>query len=287
MRDIELIKEDRILLKQQIARLEMDLICVPESRIYKAPMCRNLSQSRIYHKDRCNHLSDMCHDLQNSLDDLSCKRRRLIKDLDAEQVNNFKGIESQLVKLDEDLTRIRGERDVLQMNIEERKASSEAGRASIIELKVIADTRKERVNYLETEVLRLQKKMAARTGCKDYYELLLNSDGREPLLLPLQNELKHLEEQFEQTKSRLCQNIPQDTLDQELAEILELKQLELDTSAFENRYGFHPSVAIDDIKVQKVLQDRIEKEKLIINEANEKIANLESVSIFFKQIDIV
>ncbi|KAG2212690.1 hypothetical protein INT47_000667 [Mucor saturninus] len=272
LHDIELIKEDRILLKQQIARLEMDLICVPESRIYKAPICRNLSQSRVYHKDKCNHLSNICHDLTSTLEDLTSNRRKLIKELDTGQVNYFKEMRDQLAKLDGDLTRIRGERDKLQMHFEEKKASSEIGRASIAELKVIADTRKERVNYLETEVLRLQKKMAARTGVKEYYDLLLNSDGREPLLLPLQNQLKALEEQLEQKKASL--HI--DNLDQELAHISEMKQLELEADAFQNKYGFHPSAPMDDLNVQKVLQDRIENEKRIISESQEKIQSLEA-----------
>lgn len=270
-----MIKEDRIALKQQIARLEMDLICVPESRIYKSAICRNLSQSRAYHKDKCNHLSNICHDLQSSLDELNCNRRKLIKELDSEQVNYFQELREQLCKLDGDLTRIRGERDKLQMNLEERKASTEVGRCSIAELKVIADTRKERVNYLETEVLRLQKKMAARTGVKEYYELLLNSDGREPLLLPLQNELKALEEQLEQKKSL----IQHENLEQELSHISRMKQLDLEANAFEAKYGFHPSTTMSDAQVEKVLQDRIEKEKIIISESKEKILGLEAVSI--------
>lgn len=277
LHDIELIKEDRILLKQQIARLEMDLICVPESRIYKAPICRNLSQSRVYHKDKCNHLSNICHDLTSNLEDLTSNRRKLIKELDTGQVNYFKEMRDQLAKLDGDLTRIRGERDKLQMHFEEKKASSEIGRSSIIELKVIADTRKERVNYLETEVLRLQKKMAARTGVKEYYDLLLNSDGREPLLLPLQNQLKALEEQLEQKKASL----QIENLDQELARISEMKQLELEADAFQIKYGFHPSAPMNDLKVQQVLQDRIENEKRIISESKEKIQSLEAVCIFF------
>ncbi|KAG2229843.1 hypothetical protein INT48_001091 [Thamnidium elegans] len=272
LHDIELIKEDRIALKQQIARLEMDLICVPESRIYKSAICRNLSQSRAYHKDKCNHLSNICHDLQSSLDELNCNRRKLIKELDSEQVSYFQELREQLCKLDGDLTRIRGERDKLQMNLEERKASTEIGRCSIAELKIIADTRKERVNYLETEVLRLQKKMAARTGVKEYYELLLNSDGREPLLLPLQNELKALEEQMEEKKSL----IHHENLEQELSQISQMKQLELEANAFQTKYGFHPSTIMSDAQVEMVLQDRIEKEKLIISESKEKILGLEA-----------
>ncbi|KAK4519058.1 uncharacterized protein ATC70_009286 [Mucor velutinosus] len=278
LRDINMIKEDRIGLKQQIARLEMDLICVPESRIYKAPICRQLSQSRAYNKDKCNRLSDICHDLQNALEDLQANRRRLIKELDSEQANHSQKLQEELRKLDEDLTRIRGQRDALQMTLEERKAATEAGRASIAELKVIADTRKERVNYLETEVLRLQKKMAARTGVKEYYDLLMNSDGREPLLLPLQNELKALEEQVQAAKD-VCINqakIPQDTVESELAQISKLKQLELDVAKFEEKYGFHPSADVDDGQIQQVLQDRIDTEKAMIAKSALKISNLEA-----------
>ncbi|CEP18584.1 hypothetical protein [Parasitella parasitica] len=278
LRDIDMIKEDRISLKQQIARLEMDLICVPESRIYKAPICRQLSQSRAYNRDKCNRLSEICHDLQNALDDLQGNRRRLIKELDSEQVNHSRKLEEELRKLDMDLTRIRGQRDALQMSLEERKAATEAGRASIVELKVIADTKKERVNYLEKEALRLQKKMAARTGVKEYYDLLMNSDGREPLLLPLQNELKLLEDQVQAAKDACINrdNIPQDTVETELSQISKLKQLELDVVKFEEKYGFHPSADLDDNQVRQVLQDRIDKEKAIIANSMEKISNLEA-----------
>lgn len=282
LRDIDLIKEDRIGLKQQIACLEMDLICVPESRIYRAPICRQLSQSRAYHKDKCNRLSDMCHDLSSSLDDLSNNRRRLIRELDGEQVSHFKDLEDQLRKLDVDLTRIRGQRDALQMSLEERKAATESGRASIGELKVIADTRTERVTYLESEVLRLQRKMAARTGNKEFYELLMNSDGQDELLKPLVEQLKELEDQVEEAKARICQDVPKETVDHELAQISEMKQIELDLTEFEQKYGFQPS---PDMDIAKVLQDRIDQEKSIIAESKEKVTKLEAVStdkdIFF------
>lgn len=276
LRDIELIKEDRIGLKQQIACLEMDLVCVPESRIYRAPICRQLSQSRAYHKDRCNRLSDMCHDLSGSLDDLSSNRRRLIRELDGEQASHFKDLEEQLRKLDVDLTRIRGQRDALQMTLEERKAATEAGRASILELKVIADTRKERVEYLESEVLRLKRKMAARTGNKEFYELLMNSNGEEDLLKPLQEQLKELEEQVEQAKARIYQDVPKETVDHELAQISKMKQIELDLHEFEAKYGFQPSLDMD---IGQVLQDRINKEKSTIAESKEKMDKLQAVGV--------
>ncbi|KAI8371881.1 hypothetical protein BD560DRAFT_329007 [Blakeslea trispora] len=273
LRDIELMKEDRIGLKQQVARLEMDLVCVPESRIYKAPICRNLSQSRAYYKDKCNRLSDLCHDIQLRMDDLSGNRRQLIKQLDTEQVDHYSDMENQLRKLDDDLTRIRAQRDALQMQFEIGKVSSEAGRASVIELKLIADTRKEHVAYLETELLRLQKKMIARTGNKEFYHLLLNH-SEEHLLEPIQVQLNQLEQELEIHKQRLYTQNEQVSVNQQWTELTELLTLQAEIAAFEAKYGFHPSSPVN--VVQKVLQDRIERERQFIVEAKQKLVNLEA-----------
>ncbi|KAI8978945.1 hypothetical protein BDB01DRAFT_725672 [Pilobolus umbonatus] len=275
LREIELIKEDRISIKQQIARLEMDLITLPESRIYKAPLCRQLFQSRSYQKDKSNHLSDICHDLQNNYDDMCNKRRRLIKDLDIEQVSHFKGLEDQLHKLDIDLTRIRGQRDALQMSLEEKKAATEVGRQSIIELKLIAETRKERVSFLETEMLRLQRKMAAKTGVKGYYDLFVNSDGREPLLTGIQNEVKSLQEKVEEKKSELYKDLSPEIVDKQLSILVENDKIQSNIHSFEAKYGFHPSLT-DEHKVDSILQDRIQHENTVINDLMYKVTQLEN-----------
>lgn len=278
LHDIEMIKEDRIGLKKQISKLQMDLVCVPESRIYKAPLCRQLFQSRTYQKDKCNHLSDICHDLQMNTEDLSSNRRRFIRDLDYEQVNHFKEMESQLKKLDVDLTRIRGQRDALQMSLEEGKASSGIGRASIVELKTIADARKERVNYLETEVLRLQKKTVAKTGVRGYYDIVSNGLGKEPLLMPLENELKLMEERVLEHKDNVRTKFPQEDVEIELERISKIKQLQLKAKLFEERYNFDP-MSIDHAQsFEASLQDRIRKEKSMISEVNSKLSALKAVS---------
>ncbi|CAO3681162.1 unnamed protein product [Rhizopus stolonifer] len=276
LHDIDMIKEDRIGLKKQISKLQMDLVCVPESRIYKAPLCRQLFQSRTYQKDKCNHLSDICHDLQMNTEDLSSNRRRFIRDLDYEQVNHFKEMESQLKKLDVDLTRIRGQRDALQMSLEEGKASSGIARASIVELKTIADARKERVNYLETEVLRLQKKTVAKTGVRGYYDIVSNGLGKEPLLMPLENELKLMEERVLEHKDNVRTKFPQEDVEVELERISKIKQLQLKAKLFEERYNFNPMSIDHTQSFEASLQDRIRKEKSIIFEVNSKLSALKA-----------
>ncbi|KAI9273646.1 hypothetical protein BY458DRAFT_435150 [Sporodiniella umbellata] len=275
LHDIEMIKEDRIGLKKQICKLQMDLVCVPESRIYKAPLCRQLFQSRTYQKDKCNHLSDICHDLQMNVEDLSSNRRRFIRDLDYEQINQFKEMEAQLKKLDVDLTRIRGQRDALQMHLEESKASSEIGRGSVAERKTIADARKERVNYLETEVLRLQKKAVAKTGVRGFYDIVSNSQGKEPLLSSLENEVRSMEKRVEEAKESLGRQFPED-MDRYLQPIASIKQLQLKAKLFEERYTFDP-MSIDHVQdFETSLQDRIRKERAVTSEMNHKLSTLEA-----------
>ncbi|KAI8981792.1 hypothetical protein BDF20DRAFT_912040 [Mycotypha africana] len=308
LRDIEIINEERIVLKEQIARLKMDLISVPESRIYRASLCRSLSQSRGFYKDKCTRLSDICHDLQHSLSDINSSRRRLIKDMEIEQSSRYKEAEEQLRKLDLDLTRTRGQRDALQMELEGRKASSEMGRVSTHELKVIAETRKEHVNHLLSEVLRMQRKMAATTGRKEFYEYLLslniygskmangNSQDEKQqrqqqqqekeqdltdvdenaFLKPLQKEYQALKEQLEQTKKRVILASAEEVMNEKLEQIFRLKRIEKDAADFEAKYGFHPSLDLDDAQAKNILLDRTEKETSSLPEAKEKILNLEA-----------
>jgi hypothetical protein len=167
------------------------------------------------------------------------------------------------------------------MNLEEGKASTEIGRLSIVELKTIADARKERVNYLETELLRLQKKMAANTGISGYYEIV--SNGKEPSLLPLENELKLMEEKVLEYKERVRNKFPQENIEQELERLFQIKQLQLKAKLFEEKYEFD-LLSIDDVQTfETSLQDRIRKEKSVISEVNNRLSALKAVRFFYSE----
>jgi hypothetical protein len=191
LKEIEAIKNDRIIIKQQIARLEMDWISMPESRIYKAPMCRNLYNARTNLKEKCNHLDNSHDKIQNRLDSILDQRRILVNQWNNDKTNRIKALEANLKKLDKELTRVRSERDAFQSELDESKASSSSvGNASLREWKAISDTRDDLAHYLETELLRLQRKMAAKAGDKLYYDLYLKADSEHSIIAILENDIR-------------------------------------------------------------------------------------------------
>ncbi|KAI8875150.1 hypothetical protein K501DRAFT_289492 [Backusella circina FSU 941] len=273
LKEIEAIKNDRIIIKQQIARLEMDWISMPESRIYKTPMCRNLYNARTNLKEKCNHLYNSCHDIQNKLDDILDQRRMLIKQWNSDKTSRMKGLEGNLKKLDMELTLVRSERDSFQSDLDELKASSSSvGNASFLEWKVISDTRDDLAHYLETELLRLQRKMAAKTGDKLYYDLYLKADPQHSIITILEKDTRQLREKVDQTRHRLA-NHPQIN---ELDTVSHFIRLDKEATCFEEEHGFHPSVSDEQHAIQ-ILQDRIEQEKEFISQEQHKVTALEPI----------
>lgn len=142
LREIEVIKDQRIDLKQQIVRVEMDLVLLPEERIYKTHPIRELYQAREYHRDKSRHLASICNKLQRDIEDMQRDRRQLLRELDSEQIASINELQSKLRSLDQELTSIRGERDALQTSMEEYKVYGGYKRASTQELRAIAEARK-------------------------------------------------------------------------------------------------------------------------------------------------
>lgn len=142
LREIEVIKDQRIDLKQQIAQAELDLVDVPESRIYKSPVIRQLYQAREIQRDRSDHLTSLCRKLRRDLEAALAGRRAFLKERDNEQLDHIHNLQRQLRRLDRELNEIRGQRDTLQVIAEECKSTKDTTRKSLPELQLIAESRK-------------------------------------------------------------------------------------------------------------------------------------------------
>ncbi|KAI8379487.1 uncharacterized protein BYT42DRAFT_545833 [Radiomyces spectabilis] len=281
LREIDAIKEQRIELKQQQAQLEIDVANIPESRIYRSSLCRQLSQSCDYFKDKSDHMMTLCRKLQKELDEMHSKRRQLFDDLDVEQGNHIKGLEDQLRKLESDLTRIRGQRDALQVGTEVLKACNQGSRASVAELGTIIDVRNERVDLLRAELSRLQRKNMARTGHRDFYEAKTILKDAEFTFEPMQRELSTLTEHMEALKSTLITQHQMDdesqaALEETLRWAVQAQRLEADLSQFESKYGFTASDTVDENAVIYAMQEKIQTLQTNIADHVERLESQES-----------
>lgn len=137
-----MIKDQRIDLKQQIAQAELDLVDVPESRIYKSSVIRQLYQAREYHREKSDRMASDCRRFRRDLEELLAGRRAFLKGQDDEQLEHIQGLQRQLRRLDRELNEIRGQRDTLQVIAEECKSTRDTTRKSLPELQLIAESRK-------------------------------------------------------------------------------------------------------------------------------------------------
>ncbi|KAL0081321.1 hypothetical protein F4703DRAFT_1866227 [Phycomyces blakesleeanus] len=275
LREIEEMKDQRIELKQQLFQLEVDYVVLPETRIYKDPLCRQALQTYDYQRDKNDHLTNVCQKLQKELEDSQSTRRQFLEELDTKQTGHIKGLEEQLRKLDGDLTRIRGHRDALQSNLEERKANTEFGRDSISELRVIGDVRKEQVFSLGVELSRLRLKGAAKSGSHDLYKFMMAIDEKKRTREVLEKELGEADTKIQATRARYLDPEALAILDDEFTLITKIKHVREQLDVFKETYGFE-ATHTDEKAILDILQAKVKSEQASIIEARQKMEALES-----------
>ncbi|KAI9010001.1 hypothetical protein CLU79DRAFT_710829 [Phycomyces nitens] len=275
LREIEEMKDQRIELKQQLFQLEVDYVVLPETRIYKDPLCRQALQTCDYQRDKNDHLTNVCQKLQKELEESQSSRRQFLEELDTKQTGHIKGLEEQLRKLDGDLTRIRGHRDALQSNLEERKANTEFGRDSISELRAIGDVRKEQVFSLGVELSRLRLKGAAKSGSQDLYKFMMETDGKKRTKEVLEKDLGEIDAKIQAIRARYSDPECLAILNDELELIAKNKRVREQLGVFEETYGFD-AASTDEMAVLDILQAKVKSEQASIAEARQKMEALES-----------
>ncbi|KAJ1567827.1 hypothetical protein HK405_004632, partial [Cladochytrium tenue] len=138
--------------------------------------------------------------LKNRLDkvlveyeELQSERRKFVEQLESEELSRRKVLENEIRKLSDDLTRVRANRDNLQHSLELRSSKDEAEIVQNEEIRMIANTRKDRITALESTIQRLKLKSAASMSESFLLEFFNEN--------PEGNPLKHLKEKLEEAEN--------------------------------------------------------------------------------------
>jgi E3 ubiquitin-protein ligase BRE1 len=115
--------------------------------------------------------------------------RKTRETIEAEEVGRRKVLETEMRRLEADLNRIRGSRDQMQQALELRTSKDQAEAIQNHEIRVIANTRKDRIVVLETEIQRLRMKLAAENGDRTGFDLH-NEFSDEGLITELRQRLE-------------------------------------------------------------------------------------------------
>lgn len=134
-------------------------------------------------------------ELTAELEVLRKERQDLETAFTASKDQEFSEVVARLKKRDVDIARLREQRDQLQAELTERKHLESVKLSSANEMKVLAESRSERIIVLQSEVRRLRARLATQTSDEDLVNFILNQSDADS------NYVQDLKARFEKSEA--------------------------------------------------------------------------------------
>ncbi|KAG0237676.1 E3 ubiquitin-protein ligase bre1 [Actinomortierella wolfii] len=195
--ELEEMKMQRIQLKNEIDALRLQLNQLPDERIQDSAQYKALLVQMQYVRNDADHYRNEANKLRADLEELHASRRKFMDNLEMEEKTRRATLEAELKKLESDISRVRDSRDRFQQMYEARCTKDDYEMQQNQEIRKIANTRKDRILALTTDIHRLQTMLAAKTGDREAFAFYLKGPADKQLLDDLRNKLKAAEEQIQ------------------------------------------------------------------------------------------
>ncbi|KAF9195310.1 E3 ubiquitin-protein ligase bre1 [Haplosporangium sp. Z 767] len=219
--ELEEMKAQRIQLKNELDQLRMQLNHIPDERVQDTQYVKSILAQMQYARNEAEHYRSEAAKLRVDLDELHLSRRKFMENLESEEKNRRAAIEGELKKMESEISRLRDNRDRFQQMYEARCTKDDYEMQQNQEIRKIANTRKDRITTLATDIQRLQIMLAANTGDKDAFAFYLNGPSDRSFLDDLRNKLKVSEGQIESL------NVELEATKEATAQLRELEEVTL------------------------------------------------------------
>ncbi|KAG0316737.1 E3 ubiquitin-protein ligase bre1 [Dissophora globulifera] len=194
--ELEEMKTQRVQLKNELDSLKVQLNQIPDDRIQDTQHVKSLLSQIQYARNDAEHYRNEAVKLRSEMEELYLSRRKFMENLESEEKTRRASLEGELKKLESDISRLRDSRDRFQQMYEARCTKDDYEMQQNQEIRKIANTRKDRITTLATDIQRLQIMLAANTGDKDAFAFYLHGATDKSFLDDLRYKLKASEEQI-------------------------------------------------------------------------------------------
>ncbi|KAJ3022706.1 E3 ubiquitin-protein ligase bre1 [Thoreauomyces humboldtii] len=204
--DVNKLHAQKVQLMEELDKLRLQVAnsTASDELVRELPLYRNLDDEYRYQLNENELLKQRLDKLAAELDEVRQDRTKIAEDLETEEHSRRKITEAELRKLETDLTRIRGHRDQLQQNLDLRGSKDEAEMHQLQEIKVLANTRKDRILCLEQDILRLKTHMAASSGDRALMKFFEDFPDDANPLADLRQKLKDAQRHIHEMEDRLA-----------------------------------------------------------------------------------
>ncbi|KAI7817581.1 hypothetical protein BC939DRAFT_326728 [Gamsiella multidivaricata] len=194
--ELEEMKIQRIQFRNELDSLKSQFNHIPDERVQDSQLVKSLLSQMQYARNDAEHYRNEATKLKVDLEELYLSRRKFMENLEMEEKSRRAALEGELKKLESDISRLRDSRDRFQQMYEARCTKDDYEMQQNQEIRKIANTRKDRITTLATDIQRLQIMLAANTGDKDAFAFYLNGPTDKSFLDDLRNKLRNSEEQI-------------------------------------------------------------------------------------------
>ncbi|KAI8976857.1 hypothetical protein BDB01DRAFT_852832 [Pilobolus umbonatus] len=154
-KEIEDLKRDRQTLLQDEERL-LSMFALTDERLLETEYIKNLQLSIEHYRNRCQDLEQLRNSVERDMDKISSARQQLIDQLKSEKMAQSITMETEMRRLENDLTRIRTQRDHFQTLIDDHKAKESREKEGQEKIVSFAVQGKQRIESLESRIQKLK-----------------------------------------------------------------------------------------------------------------------------------
>ncbi|KAI8373837.1 hypothetical protein BD560DRAFT_393734 [Blakeslea trispora] len=155
-KEFEMLKRDRQLLLREEERL-LSMFSLTEDRLSETEYVKTLKLSIEHYRDRCYHLDQRRIEIERETDRITAARQQLVEQMKSEKIAQSMAMEGEMKRLENDLARIRGQRDHFQLLVEEQKTKEHREKEAQDKMVTFAHQGKQRVIALMSRIEKLKQ----------------------------------------------------------------------------------------------------------------------------------
>ncbi|ORX58550.1 hypothetical protein BCR36DRAFT_580163 [Piromyces finnis] len=203
LKKLKEMEEEKLKLENELNNYKIQLADVPnEEQVMESPTYKNLQIQCGYLKSEADSSKAQLEKIIREYEALKSERQSFMDQLEQEEHNRRKSLMSDIRKLMQEVTKLQSEKEAIQRTLELRNSKDQIELCQNNEIRIIANTRKDRIICLEKQIQRLNMKKATDAGDKELLEMHDNATAEE-IIEKLRKQIEEQKKELEDKTMRL------------------------------------------------------------------------------------
>jgi len=215
LKEIKDLEAEKLKLVSDLDKYKIQLSNIPDEQIMDSAIYKGLQIQCGYLKSEADSCKEQLDKMTREYEALKSERQSFMDQLEKEEYNKRETLKSNIRKLEQENTKLQSEKEAIQQALELRNSKDQTELYQNHEIRIIANTRKDRIICLEKEIQRLRMKMATDAGDKELLEMHDDATAEE-IIERLRKQIDEQKKELEESNIKLksYESIPKNEKDQ-------------------------------------------------------------------------